>query len=221
MARSDSDGLEVALRRRGKGSTAVDELIVNGAFAMDSAETRSEQVLAEALGPEPGEVLVGGLGLGYTTKRLLEMGATHIDVVELSASLLEWAREGRTALLGELARDPRVTLHHGDIADVLGAQPAIPGVFGPWDSICLDVDNGPGFLIHAANERVYTPFALRSAVQHLKPGGKLAIWAEGPSNQLWWDLSGIDPHATERLVPLMRGNRELDYAVYTATRTAS
>ena len=58
-------------------------------------------------------------------------------------------------------------------------------------------------------------------MQHLKPGGKLAIWAEGPSNQLWWDLSGIDPHATERLVPLMRGNRELDYAVYTATRTAS
>jgi spermidine synthase len=199
----------------------VDELIVNGAFAMDSAETRSEQVLAEALGPEPGEVLVGGLGLGYTTKRLLEMGATHIDVVELSASLLEWAREGRTALLGELARDPRVTLHHGDIADVLGAQPAIPGVFGPWDSICLDVDNGPGFLIHAANERVYTPFALRSAVQHLKPGGKLAHLGRGPVQPAVVGPVRHDPHATERLVPLMRGNRELDYAVYTAARTAS
>lgn len=218
VARSDSDGFEVALRRRGKGRHAVDELIVNGAFAMDSAETRSEEVLAETFAPDPGEVLVGGLGLGYTTKRLLELGATHIDVIELSASLIRWANQGLTQLLGELARDPRVRFHHGDVADVLAAQEAIPGVFGPWDSICLDVDNGPGFLIHPDNARVYEPAALGSALQHLKPGGRLAIWAEGPSNQLWVDLLSIDPRATERLVPLVRGNRELDYAVYTATR---
>jgi len=57
-------------------------------------------------------------------------------------------------------------------------------------------------------------------MHHLKPGGRLAIWAEGPSNQLWWDLAAIDPDATERIVPLIRGNREFDYAVYTATRRA-
>ncbi|HOB05690.1 MAG TPA: hypothetical protein PKM36_10525 [Propionibacteriaceae bacterium] len=220
VARAESDGFEVALRRRGEGATAVDELIVNGAFAMDSLETRSEQVLAEALGPVPGDVLVGGLGLGYTTQRLLEMGATHIDVVELSAALIGWAKDGLTTLLGELAHDPRVTIHHGDIADVLVGQQAIPGIFGPWDSICLDVDNGPSFLIHPENARVYAPTSLSSAMHHLKPGGRLAIWAEGPSNQLWWDLAAIDPDATERIVPLIRGNREFDYAVYTATRRA-
>ncbi len=218
VARSDSDGFEVALRRRGQGKDAVDELIVNGAFAMDSAETRSEQVLADSFAPNPGDVLVGGLGLGFTTRRLLELGATHVDVVELSASLIQWAHEGRTDLLGQLAHDPRVTIHHGDIADVIDAQLAIPGVFGPWDSICLDVDNGPSFLIHPENARLYEPAALASAMQHLKPGGTLAIWAEGPSNQLWYDLARLDPQAKERLVPLKRGNREMDYAVYTAKR---
>ncbi len=218
VARSDNDGFEVALRRRGSGPDAVDELIVNGAFAMDSAETRSEQVLADSFAPDPGDVLVGGLGLGYTTQRLLDLGAKHIDVVELSSALIGWAQAGLTDLLGRLSHDPRVTIHHGDIADVLGPQQAIPGIFGPWDSICLDVDNGPGFLIHAENARLYEPSALRSAMQHLKPGGTLAIWAEGPSNQLWWDLVRIDPQAKERLVPLKRGNREMDYAVYTATR---
>jgi spermidine synthase len=218
VARSDSDGFEIALRRRGQGANAVDELIVNGAFAMDSASTQSEKVLAEALGPAPGTVLVGGLGLGYTTSRLLELGAQRVDVVELSGALIDWAHDGLTPLLGSLANDPRVTLHHGDVADVLDAQPAIPGLFGPWDSICLDIDNGPSFLIHAANARVYTPEALASAMQHLNPGGRLAIWAEGPSNQLWSDLLRLDPDATERLVPLTRGNREMDYAVYTVTR---
>ena len=49
----------------GTGDDAVEELIVNGAFAMDSAETGSEQALA-ALAWPGARVLVGGLGLGFT-----------------------------------------------------------------------------------------------------------------------------------------------------------
>lgn len=220
IARSDADGFDVALRRRTTGRRIVDELIVNGAFAMDSTETSSERALADAFGLNPGRVLVGGLGLGYTTERLLELGATQVDVVELSGALLTWAREGKTELLGRLAKDPRVRLHHGDIADVLGQQPAIPGLFGPWDAIALDVDNGPDSLIHHENARVYTPAALHSAMAHLEPGGKIAIWAQGASNQLFYDLSSMDPRTTERLVPVKRGRREIDYAIYVARKPA-
>lgn len=218
MGRAQEDGFEIALRRRGEGAHAVDELIVNGAFAMDSAETLSERLLAESIGPVAGNVLVGGLGLGYTTQALLDMGATSVDVVELSAALIAWAHEGLTSTLGSLAADPRVRLHHGDIADVVGSQAALPGLFGPWDAICLDVDNGPDFLIHHQNARVYAPETLASAMNHLVPGGRLAIWSESPSNQLWYDLLRLDGSATERLVPLMRGDRELDYAIYLVTK---
>lgn len=218
LGRSMEDGFEIALRRRGDGAQAVEELIVNGAFAMDSAETHSERVLAESVGPHPGSVLVGGLGLGYTALALLEMGATRVDVVELSGALISWAKEGLTGPLAQLAADPRVELHHGDIADVLHAQASLPGLFGPWNAICLDVDNGPDFLIHAKNARVYEPETLAAALNHLLPGGRLAIWSESPSKELWYDLLTLDDSATERLVPLKRGNRELDYAIYLVTK---
>lgn len=218
IARSTEDGFEVALRRRGSGENRVDELIVNGVFAMDSSQTTSERVLADMLGDPPGRVLVGGLGLGFTTARLLERGAEHVDVVELSSALVSWAEAGLTPMLAALAADPRVSLIHGDVADLFGAQESLPGVFGPWDAIALDVDNGPDFLIHQANEWVYSTAALTRAVQHLTPGGRLAIWSQGPSKQLWFDLLAIDPGATERLIPVVRGDRRIDYAIYAIRR---
>jgi spermidine synthase len=175
-------------------------------------------LLAESVGPNPGNVLVGGLGLGYTTQALLDMGATSVDLVELSAALIGWAHEGLTPTLGSLSTYPRVRLHHGDIGDVVNAQASLPGLFGPWDAICLDVDNGPDFLIHQQNARVYEPDTLASALDHLVPGGRLSIWSEGPSNQLWYDLLRLDGDATERLIPLKRGGRDLDYAIYLVTK---
>ena len=218
LARSDADGYEIALRQRISGDITTDELIINGAFAMDSTRTTSEIVLAEALGENPGHVLVGGLGLGFTTEHLLEMGATHIDVVELSKPLIEWAFEGLTPTLKKVALDPRVNIRCGDVATLLTGQPTIPGLFGPWDGICIDIDNGPDFLIHEDNARLYTPDGIRAAVAHLNPGGKMAIWSQGPSKEFWFDLTSIDENATERLVMIERGNRRMDYAIYTVHR---
>ncbi|MDR0284307.1 MAG: hypothetical protein LBI33_05370 [Propionibacteriaceae bacterium] len=218
LARSDADGYEIALRRRLIGDTVTDELIINGTFAMDSARTMSEIALAEALSPEPGHVLVGGLGLGFTADHLLTIGATHLDIVELSGPLIEWAQDGLTPTLARLAADPRVTIRHGDVATLLAGQPTLPGLFGPWDSICIDIDNGPDFLIHEDNARLYTPEGIRAAIGHLHPGGKMAIWSQGPSKEFWYDLTSIDPHATERLVIVERANRRMDYAIYTVHR---
>ena len=215
LARSEADGNEIALRRRISKKTAIDELVVNGVVAMDSVHTSSEIALAESLGPNPGHVLVGGLGLGITADHLLTMGATQLDIVELSAPLLEWAHQSLTPALARVASDPRVTLRHGDVATLLCGQPTIPGLFGPWDGICLDIDNGSDFLTHDDNSRLYTRDGIRTALAHLNPGGKLSIWSQVPSKQFWFDLTSIDPHATERLVALDRGNRKIDYAIYT------
>jgi len=220
IARSDADGYEIALRRRYLGDKVTDELIINGAFAMDSDHTESEVALADAMGPNPGTILVGGLGLGITAERLLAIGATHVDVVELSGPLVEWARAGLTPALGRLATDPRVTIHHGDVATILCEQPSLPGLFGPWDGICLDTDNGPDFLIHESNACMYTTDGIRAALGHLNPGGRLSIWSQGPSKEFWYDLTRIDPHATERLVSVQHSNRRMDDAIYTVHAAA-
>ena len=173
LARASSPRGEVVLRRRGEGVDAVEELIVNGAFAMDSAETGSERALA-AHAPPGSRVLVGGLGLGFTVAELLDRDVRSIDVVELEGALVGWAQDGVTAGLGRIAADPRVHLRVGDIGTVL-AEPATDPQ-PPWDTILLDVDNGPDFLIHAGNAVLYRPAALSQAYQQLSPGGLLAIW---------------------------------------------
>lgn len=203
MRRADTPAGEVVLRRRGD----VDELVVNGVFAMDSAEVASERALADAAGSPPGRVLVGGLGLGYTAARLLDAGAAQLRVVELAGPLVTWAREGHTEQLGRLAHDARVELVTGDIAE---------HVDGVWDAILLDVDNGPSFLIHDHNQRVYAEDFLRTCLKALVPGGRLVVWCEAESPALASTLERIAGRVELISVPVTRQGRSFDYALYRA-----
>lgn len=208
LARAATPHGEIALRRRDD----VTELIVNGVFAMDSAEVTSERALADAAGISPGTVVVGGLGLGYTAARLLANGARHVHVVELAEPLIDWARRGVTEQLERLAHDERITLHHGDIAEWL------PRRDDDLDAILLDVDNGPGFLIHDHNARVYAADWLRAASERLRPDGVLAIWSEAPVPTLGAALAELG-EVTEQLIAVEREGRRFDYALYLLRRS--
>lgn len=188
------------------------ELVVNGVFAMDSAEASSELALADAAGSPPGRVLVGGLGLGYTAARLLDAGAELVRVVELAGPLLDWARAGVTAQLARVAHDPRVDLVAGDVADQV-----TPG----WDAILLDVDNGPSFLIHDHNRRVYSEAFLRTCVQALNPGGRLVVWCETASPELAATLGSVAERVELVSVPVTRQGRSFNYAIYVASELGS
>lgn len=226
LGRARDERGEVLLRRRGPESGGVEELVVNGAFAMDSTETHSERELGRLAGGAP-HVLVGGLGLGYTVAALLDEAdrldlGVRVDVVELEPALVVWAREGRTRTLARAATDPRVRLHVGDVAGVLadaGRQAqGTSGPHGPWDAILLDVDNGPDFLIHADNAPLYAEPALRSAYACLAPGGLLAIWCQAPSAPLLEALRLVDPSAEETRYQVSREGRTFTYAIETVRR---
>lgn len=204
---------EVVLRRRGVGDDAIEELIVNGAFAMDSAETRSEQALADLAWPGA-RVLVGGLGLGCTAATLLDARVGTVDVVEIEEALVAWAYEGVTARLSRVARDPRVRLWVADVQAVLTGHEREPA--GPWDAILLDVDNGPDFLIHAENATLYEEQALSDAYGRLTPGGILAIWCQGPDAGLWSRLQALTPAARQEVHKIQRGRHLISYVIYTA-----
>ena len=193
----------------------VDELIVNGAFAMSSAETSAELALARTVVRPGATVLVGGLGLGFTTAELLRLGAARVDVVEIEQCLVDWARAGVTATLGALAADPRVRLHVADLADALSAGEL--GGLTDWNAVLLDVDNGPDFLIHPANARLYGAELLAAATTVLRPGGVLAIWCQGPAPELAADLGRLGGRVEEQLIEVEREGRQLTYAVYTLT----
>jgi len=186
---------------------------VNGAFAMDSAETGSEHALA-ALAEPGARVLVGGLGLGFTAAALLDADVGSVDVVEIEEALVSWAKEGVTPRLAQVAHDPRIRLWAADVRAVLtGSEPQPTG---PWDAILLDVDNGPDFLIHAENSSLYETKALTAAFARLRAGGTLAIWCQGAHAELWSRLRALDSDAQERLHEVWRGRHLISYAIYIA-----
>ena len=83
------------MRVRADGAT---ELRVNGVFVMDDVETSSERLLADlVLDLGAREVLVGGLGLGYTAQALLAGDVERLVVAELHADVVAAVRAGAGA----------------------------------------------------------------------------------------------------------------------------
>jgi spermidine synthase len=213
LARADTAQGEVALRRRGE----VLELVVDGAFAMDTVDTSTEVALAERSlrrHPCPSRVLVGGLGLGMTARAVLgDPRVRQVDVVELAAPLVGWARSGAVPELAGLEGE-RCTLHVADVLDVLAGRtpPA-----GPWDVVLLDVDNGPDFLVHASNAPLYAPPALAAARSSLRPAGLLVVWSSHVAPGLLAALEAVaadGDDVSEEVVGVEREGRTLWYALY-------
>jgi spermidine synthase len=217
IARHTSPRGEVVLRRRLGAGTPVEELIINGAFAMDSSEGSSERLLGELALPSgrPRRVLVAGLGLGYTVAAISAKDVDVIDVVEIEQCLIAWADQGLTAILAAVSSDPRVRLHAADVRRVLAGLS--DELAGPWDAIVLDVDNGPDFLIHEGNRVLYAEAGLRAAYSRLTPAGTLAIWCQSAAPDLRAILERIAPSAREHIVEVTRGERSFQYAIYTVS----
>jgi spermidine synthase len=211
---------ECVLQRREEPPGApVYELVLNGRLLMDSAEHRSEEALAEvALAACAGdrlEVLVGGLGFGFTVGAALrDPRVARVEVVELEPLLAEAiSRPGVRAELGapDLA-DPRVTLRPGDVRARLAAAAAA------FDAILLDVDNGPESLSAAENAALYTAPGLARCRDALRPGGVLAIWSSEPAPACLAELGRTFDEAAERLVPIARAGRTIPYRILTGRR---
>ena len=154
-------------------------LKLNGRQLMSTTSTTSELLLAqlpcEGLASSPNAcVLIGGLGLGYSLRRVLELVGPKatVEVAELLPEVVAWNREFLLAVNGALLDDPRVKVRVGDVFDVLhGATNA------SYDAILLDVDNGPTCFVQAKNSRLYDKHGFSLLTRKLKPGGKVAFWS--------------------------------------------
>jgi spermidine synthase len=161
-------------------------------------------------------VLVGGLGLGFTTASLLaDRRVARVEVVELHAPLVDWVRRGLVPSARGLLDDPRVGVVVADVADAVPARP-----HRSLDALLLDVDNGPGFLVHAGNTRVYSPPFLTAASRTLRQGGVLGVWSADPAPDLALALERACGSCEEVLLDVTRDGRRFTYAVYLAVRTS-
>ena len=220
VARAESERGELVLReRRDEDGLAapVLELRVNGVFVMDTLETSSEQALATAALAQvvdPRDVLVGGLGLGFTAHEVLaDPRVRRLVVVEVEEALVGWMRDGTVPHGPGFLADERLTVVAADITQALAeASPA------SYDLVLLDVDNGPGFLVHHANAAVYEPAFLRVAAEALRPGGALVVWSESDAPALAETLREVFGGVTPIPVDVRLQGRAEHYWLYLARR---
>lgn len=218
VARGAGVGGEVVLRRRSTASGDVDELIVNGTFLMDTAETSTERLLADALleaHDAPRQVVVGGLGLGFTVDALLaDPRVEHVEIVEIEPLLVQWLRAGlATNSAAHVLDDPRVHVTVADVRTFLATATA-----ASVDAILLDVDNGPDFLVHEGNAAVYASTALHTAARTLRRGGMLGLWSAAASPDLAERLRVVVGPVDDVVRTVPREGRQVDYHVYLARR---
>lgn len=150
---------------------------------MNSRTYGSEQALAK-LGcahlaeVEQANVLVGGMGMGFTLAATLKAlpATASVTVAELVPEVIEWNRGALGACAGNPLEDARTRIHLDDVAELL--KTSVP----TFDAILLDVDNGPEGITHADNNWLYSADGLNALYDTLKPEGMLAIWSAGPDS---------------------------------------
>ena len=190
---------EISLRRRLEPSLRVDvfEVKLGEEFLMSSLFPVAEIELARLglgahAGAEPAslDVVVGGLGLGYTAvAALADPRVRSLSVIEALRPVISWhERELLPDAVG-LTRDARTALVHGDFfALAAGAAGLGEGVPTPVHAILLDIDHTPTHVLHPSHAAFYSAKGLSALRGHLHPGGVFALWSDDPPDEEFLEL---------------------------------
>jgi len=192
-------------------------IMVNGEDLMHSRQHESELELARLGcarlgGQESPQVLIGGLGMGYTLRQALDLLGPRARVVvgELLAAVVEWNRRFFGQLNGHPLADERVVLQTGDVSDLLKQSP------GRFDAILLDIDNGPRAMTVSANQCLYEHAGILACRQALQKRGCLAVWSAEPEKSFEQRLVGCGFHVRRFRVSAYKGSKSQARFVWVA-----
>jgi spermidine synthase len=169
---------ELRLYRRGEEfSIRLDRSELMNSRMHGSEEALAEIACAKVADRSHPQVLIGGLGMGYTTAAALHRlrADGQLVVAELVPAVVKWNRGPLADLAGRPLEDARVTVREIDVAQILKAE------HGTCDAILLDVDNGPEGLTRKGNDWLYSRVGLDAAFTTLRPAGVLAVWSASPN----------------------------------------
>ncbi|MEE9367729.1 MAG: hypothetical protein V3V05_02580 [Pontiella sp.] len=195
---------DLMLRRRRMpqfGDTDIYEVKLGEDFLMTSLFHEAESQLAilglGAVEHDKLDVVVGGLGLGYTGAEVLnDPRVASLDIVEYLEGVIEWHQTGLVPLGKILMGDARCTIVHTDFFARMRNVP-----IKKYDAVLLDIDHTPTNVLHQTNTHFYTEAGLRELAQHLKPDGVFAMWADGaPEDDFTRHLGRVFPSARSHII---------------------
>ncbi len=195
---------DISLRRRSEprlDGEILYEVKLNDDFLMSSLFTEAEIQLAR-LGlaalknhKQDLDIVVGGLGLGYTAFAALEdPSVKSLRVIDVMAPVIDWHQRGLVPLGEKLTSDPRCTLVHADFFKVATTS----GGFDPADpdrlvhAVLLDIDHSPSHWLNSGNSTFYTESALVKMAKKIHPGGIFGLWSnDPPENEFIYLLESV------------------------------
>ena len=192
LAWSETPRGTISLRRRTEPTLKIDvyEVKLDEEFLMSSLFTVAEVELARlGLARTPGtdlDIVVGGLGLGYTARAALEdTRVRSMIVVDAMAEVIDWHERRLLPGADDLVGDARTRLVLADFfalaASNEGFDPAVAG--RRFDAVLLDIDHTPRHVLHPDHAAFYSLDGLRRLRSHLNPGGVFALWSDDPPDE--------------------------------------
>jgi len=208
---------ELTLRRRHVAAAGTDvyEVKLGEEYLMSSLFTVAEEELARlglaaVAAPGPLDVVVGGLGLGYTAVTALadeRVGA--LIVVDALPEVIHWHEQRLLPLSESPVGDARTRLLHAALFALMRGAPGAD-VPAALDVILLDVDHTPTFTLDASHADLYTVEGMRRLARHLRPGGVFALWSDDPPEASFLAVlrevfDVVEGHTVEFANPLTEG----------------
>ncbi len=200
----------ISLRRRHDPSLDVEifEAKLDDEFLMSSLFTVAEIALADlGLAVATGDaldVVVGGLGLGYTARAVLaDDRVRNLHVIEAIDQVNDWHRRNLLPESRALTGDDRCHLHHGDFFSLVrGGTGLGDGIPTPVHAILVDVDHSPRWVLHPSHEDFYEPEGLRRLRPLLHPEGVFALWSDAaPDDGFMTSLGAVFATTDATVVP--------------------
>jgi spermidine synthase len=187
---------DVSLRRRRDPVLQEDvfEVLLGDEYLMSSAFTAAEEELARLglaeLEDATVDVVVGGLGLGYTAvTALADERVRTLRVVDAFDAVIGWHRRRLLPTSDALLDDPRCRLVAGDFFDGLD-DPTAWGM-GPTErvhAVLVDIDHSPTHLLHPEHAGLYAQPGLAALSDRLHPGGVFGLWSDDPPDEHFLDV---------------------------------
>lgn len=199
---------EISLRRRVEPTMGVDvyEVKLGDEYLMSSLFTVAEVALATlglaAVEGEALDVVVGGLGLGYTARAVLtDPRVSSLYVIEALSDVISWHRDAVLPMAVPMNADERCRLVEGDFFAMVASAGFGPSVPAPVDAILLDIDHTPRHVLHPSHAAFYSPDGLTRLASLLRPEGVFALWSdEPPDDEFMATLSGVFATAAAHVV---------------------
>jgi spermidine synthase len=196
---------------------------VNGQQLMHSAVNASELQLGvlaceRHAGKRGLRVLIGGLGLGFTLKSVVQSAGRNdtIHVAELFPEIVAWNRTYLAGLNGKLLEDPRVKILEEDVKSVIQRSAR-----APYDVIALDIDNGTTAMVMTENNSLYSQRGMDAIALALKSDGRATVWSACPDLTIErrLKLAGFTVQAVPaRLYPTAKRSA---YMIYVADKSSA